>query len=74
MAKITLKVSATSDSNKSIKSTISTSNWVKNTHCAPVHSTSNSGAVSKIGANTYSSLTVRVTPAGEKTNFYIYLQ
>ena len=29
-AKITLKVSATSDSNKSIKSTISTSNWVKN--------------------------------------------
>lgn len=71
-AKITLKVSATSDSNKSIKSTISTSNWVKNANYAPVHSTSNSGAVSKIGANTYSSLTVRVTPAGGRTKTFIY--
>lgn len=71
-AKITLKVSATSDSNKSIKSTISTSNWVKNANYAPIHSTSNSGSVSKIGANTYSSLTVRVTPAGGRTKTFIY--
>lgn len=65
-------VSATSDKNKSIKSTISVSDFTKGVGYTVSKSTSSGSYVSSVGSNTRSSLTCNVVPAGGKKQVFKY--
>lgn len=70
--KITLTVSATSDTNKSIKSNISVSNFATGVGYSVSKSTSSGSYVSSVGSNTKSLLTCTVVPVGGTTEVFKY--